>query len=153
MYDKSERYSFDRCHISSTTIITLRKKQRGEWTSPAQLQEPALIEAPQPHASQEAYLEWHVFRRAGGFGLIAPLDNLMWDLNLVEMLFGFQYAWEVYKPADKRDYGYNLLPVLYGDRLAARLDPEFDRAGKVLPLRTGGGKKKWTRKTRPCWRP
>ena len=41
----------------------------------------------------------------------------MWDLNLVEKLFDFQYAWEVYKPAVKRDYGYYVLPVLYGDRL------------------------------------
>jgi uncharacterized protein len=66
---------------------------------------------------------------------IAPLDNLMWDLNLVEMLFDFRYTWEVYKPAEKRDYGYYVLPVLYGDRLLARIDPEFDRTSRVLTVK------------------
>jgi hypothetical protein len=67
-----------------------------------------------------------------GAALIAPLDNLMWDLNVVEMLFGFRYAWEVYKPAEKRDFGYYVLPVLYGDRFVARMDPGFDRATRAF---------------------
>ena len=67
--------------------------------------------------------------------LIAPLDNLMWDLKLVEMLFHFRYAWEVYKPAAKRDYGYYVLPVLYGDRFVARMDPDFDRTSKVFTVK------------------
>ena len=70
-----------------------------------------------------------------GLPLIAPLDNLMWDLKLVEMLFDFRYAWEVYKPADKRDYGYYVLPVLYGDRFVARTDLDFDRANRVLTVK------------------
>ena len=45
--------------------------------------------------------------------LIAPLDNLMWDRNLIEMLFDFSYSWEVYLPVAKRQYGYYVLPVLY----------------------------------------
>jgi uncharacterized protein YcaQ len=67
--------------------------------------------------------------------VIAPVDNLMWDLKLIEMLFDFRYAWEVYKPADKRDYGYYVLPVLYGDRFVARIDPNFDRASRVLTVK------------------
>ena len=31
--------------------------------------------------------------------VIAPLDNLLWDLKLIETLFDFRYTWEVYKPA------------------------------------------------------
>lgn len=54
---------------------------------------------------------------------IAPLDNLMWDRDMVEALFGFKYRWEVYTPREKRQYGYYVLPVLYGSRIVARFDP------------------------------
>ena len=57
--------------------------------------------------------------------MIAPLDNLLWDLKLIETLFDFRYTWEVYKPADKRDYGYYVLPVLYGDRFVAPNRPRL----------------------------
>jgi uncharacterized protein YcaQ len=75
------------------------------------------------------------YRGKQGAALIAPLDNLMWDLNRVEMLFDFHYAWEAYKPPDKRNYGHYVLPVLYGDRVVARIDPEFDRASRVFTVK------------------
>ena len=66
---------------------------------------------------------------------IAPLDNLLWSRKLIERLFGFRYAWEVYKPAPQRRYGYYVLPVLYGDRFVARFDPRLDRKeGKLTIL-------------------
>ncbi len=65
---------------------------------------------------------------------IAPLDNLMWDRRLVELLFGFEYRWEVYTPPEKRKYGYYVLPVLYGDRLIARLEPVLDKRTRLLTL-------------------
>ena len=55
---------------------------------------------------------------------LAPLDNLLWDRGMIEALFGFKYRWEVYTPVDKRQYGYYVLPVLYGIRFIARFDPE-----------------------------
>ncbi len=58
---------------------------------------------------------------------IAPLDNIMWDRRLVEQLFGFEYRWEVYTPKAKRQYGYYVLPVLYGDRFIARFEPVLDK--------------------------
>jgi uncharacterized protein YcaQ len=69
-----------------------------------------------------------------GAALIAPLDNLMWDRDLDEKLFEFSYAWEVYIPAARRKYGYYVMPVLYGDRLVARMDPAFDRVTKVFTI-------------------
>jgi hypothetical protein len=58
---------------------------------------------------------------------LAPLDNLIWDRRLVEALFGFSYRWEVYKPKEEREYGYYVLPVLYGDRFVARFEPGRDK--------------------------
>ena len=55
---------------------------------------------------------------------IAPLDNLMWDRAMVEALFGFRYRWEVYTPVNKREFGYYVLPVLYGVRFVGRFEPE-----------------------------
>ncbi|MCW5876252.1 MAG: YcaQ family DNA glycosylase [Anaerolineales bacterium] len=70
-----------------------------------------------------------------GAALIAPLDNLMWNRGLVRELFDFDYIWEVYVPEPKRKHGYYVLPVLYGDRLVARMDPEFDRQSKVFRVK------------------
>lgn len=66
--------------------------------------------------------------------LIAPLDNLVWNRRLIESLFGFRYRWEVYKPKAQREYGYYVLPVLYGDRFVARLDPAFNKKKRILTL-------------------
>ncbi len=53
---------------------------------------------------------------------LAPLDNLLWDRKTIELLFGYRYLWEVYKPEAARLWGYYVLPVLYGDRLVGRFD-------------------------------
>ncbi len=55
--------------------------------------------------------------------IIAPLDNLLWERELVKQLFDFEYRWEVYKPITEREYGYYVLPILYGDRFVARFEP------------------------------
>ena len=65
---------------------------------------------------------------------IAPLDNLLWDRKTVKRIFDFRYMWEVYKPKEKREYGYYVLPVLYGDRFVARLDPGFDKKTRILTI-------------------
>ena len=62
--------------------------------------------------------------------VLAPLDNLLWDRKLTEELFGFSYVWEVYKPPAERQFGYYVLPVIYGDRFVARM--EARRNGGLL---------------------
>jgi len=59
----------------------------------------------------------------------------MWDRTLVEQLFGFRYRWEVYKPAAQREYGYYVLPILYGDRFIARFEPGRDKATGALLIK------------------
>jgi hypothetical protein len=63
---------------------------------------------------------------------LAPLDNLLWDRRLVEQIFDFSYRWEVYKPASEREYGYYVLPVLYGDRFVARFEPGRGEHGELV---------------------
>ncbi|MBW4080364.1 winged helix-turn-helix domain-containing protein [Paenibacillus sp. S150] len=66
--------------------------------------------------------------------VLAPLDNLLWDRELIRQLFGFTYRWEVYKPAAEREYGYYVLPLLYGDRFIARMEPVMDKKNGVLNI-------------------
>jgi hypothetical protein len=66
---------------------------------------------------------------------MAPLDNMLWDRDLLRWLFDFDYTWEVYKPAAQRKYGYYVLPVLYTDRFIARIDAQFDRKTTCLKVR------------------
>ncbi len=64
--------------------------------------------------------------------ILAPLDNLLWDRNLLRALFGFDYVWEVYKPKSQRRFGYYVLPVLYGERFVARFEPGRDADSGAL---------------------
>lgn len=65
--------------------------------------------------------------------LLAPLD-IVSTRGRATWLFDFEYLWEVYKPAMKRRWGYYTLPILYGDRLVARLDAKFDRPNSTLVI-------------------
>jgi uncharacterized protein YcaQ len=69
-----------------------------------------------------------------GAAIIAALDNLTWDRDMVRWIFGFDYVWEVYKPAAKRIYGYYVLPIIYDDRFVARFDPAWDRKERLLTI-------------------
>lgn len=63
---------------------------------------------------------------------IAPLDNMMWDRRLIKALFGFDYKWEIYTPVIERKYGYYVLPVLYGNQFAGRIEVVADKKEKRL---------------------
>jgi uncharacterized protein YcaQ len=80
----------------------------------------------------ESAPDQHAVAPAAAF--IGPLDNLIWDRDLIRWLFDFDYTWEVYKPAAQRKYGHYVLPVLYGDRFVARVEPIYDRKARVLTL-------------------
>ena len=67
--------------------------------------------------------------------LLCPFDNLMWDRPFVRRAFGFDHLIEVYKKEPDRAYGYYVLPLLVGDRLAGRADLKSDRARGVLQIK------------------
>ena len=66
--------------------------------------------------------------------LLAPLD-IDSARGRAKRLFDFDYVWEVYVPAQKRRWGYYVLPILYGDDLVARLDPKLDRTTMTLEIK------------------
>jgi uncharacterized protein YcaQ len=67
--------------------------------------------------------------------LLVYFDNFMWNRDRIKRLFGFESKLEIYLPIEERVYGYYHLPVLYGDRLVARLEPKMDRKENELLIR------------------
>jgi uncharacterized protein len=66
--------------------------------------------------------------------LLSPFDRLIHDRNRAEALYGFRYRLEMYVPREKREYGYYVLPLLVGDRIAGRAEPRVDRKAGTLEV-------------------
>src|SRR6476646_7584243 len=64
---------------------------------------------------------------------LSPLDPVS-ARGRAKPLFGFDYVWEVYKPAELRSFGYYTMPILWGDRLVGRFDPKLDRSSNTLVI-------------------
>ncbi len=62
---------------------------------------------------------------------LAPLETVTAS-GRAKRLFAFDYIWEVYKPAHQRRWGYYTIPILYDDRLAARIDLKLERTEGTL---------------------
>jgi uncharacterized protein YcaQ len=69
---------------------------------------------------------------AGRTALLSPFDRLVHNRPRALALFEFEYVLEMYKPKDKRRWGYFALPVLHDDRLVGKADVAADRAAAQL---------------------
>ena len=97
--------------------------------------------------------EWRVDPAAlgddfeGRTALLSPFDRLVYDRRRTEELFDFEYTLEMYKPAEKRRWGYFALPVLHHDRLVGKVDATVDRKASVLRVNAIHEDAKFTRTT------
>lgn len=66
--------------------------------------------------------------------LLSPFDNLLWDRQFVQRVFGFDHVIEIYKRAPERRYGYYVLPFLWRDRIVGRADLKSDRNESALTV-------------------
>jgi uncharacterized protein YcaQ len=84
--------------------------------------------------SQEAFIAPNAKprRRAAPTALMVPFDPIMWERDRVERIFGFNYRIEIYVPAEKRQYGYYVLPFMRHGDFVARVDLKSDRKEGVL---------------------
>ena len=95
------------------------------------------------HAGEPAIVDgvpgtWRVHPEAlgdtfeGRTALLSPFDRLIHDRARALDLFDFEYVLEMYKPKDKRRWGYFALPVLHHDRLVGKVDASADRKSSKL---------------------
>lgn len=68
----------------------------------------------------------------GRTALLSPFDGLIRDRKRMKDLFEFDYTLEMYKPKEKRRWGYYALPILHGDRLVGKVDATAERDAGTL---------------------
>lgn len=67
--------------------------------------------------------------------LLSPFDPILRDRRRTLRLFGFDYRFEAFVPAARRQHGYYVMPILEGERLVGRLDPKLHRDRGLLEIR------------------
>jgi uncharacterized protein YcaQ len=95
------------------------------------LQEVRITGPPRRYYAPAGFLDRTFPDDDGLMRVLGPLDPLIWDRKLVAHIFGFEYVWEVYKPAAERRWGYYVCPLLHHGQLVARFEGRRD-GGEVV---------------------
>jgi uncharacterized protein YcaQ len=74
-------------------------------------------------------------RKISGATVLSPFDPVVWRRDRAERLWNFEYRIEIYVPAEKRQWGYYVLPVMVDGDLVARLDVKNERDSGVLRIK------------------
>ena len=64
--------------------------------------------------------------------ILNPFDPAIRDRKRLLKYFGFDYTIEIFVPADKRQWGYYVYPLLQGDRFVGRIELKADRKADTL---------------------
>lgn len=69
---------------------------------------------------------------------LCPFDPVLHDRRRALRLFRFDFRFEAFVPAARRQHGYYVMPLLEGDRLVGRIDPKLHRDRDRLEVRSVG---------------
>lgn len=64
--------------------------------------------------------------------LLSPWDPALWSRESILSQYGFDYKMEVYVTKAKRQYGYYVMPILWGYTFVGRIEIKLDRKTKTL---------------------
>jgi len=124
-----EREIRDAFHIAPRALLanTLKDMQQSKEVVSLSVEGLSDVYYCLPNALERSAANVPAFAR-----ILSPFDNLTIQRDRMEKLFGFKYTIECYLPEAKRQYGYFVLPILWGNELIGRLDAKADRKTKTL---------------------
>lgn len=106
------------------SLGVVRPQYVGDAGIPAEVEGTSGVWRVDPDATADAF--------EGRTALLSPFDRLVHDRVRAMELFDFEYTLEMYKPKEKRRWGYFALPVLHDDRLVGKVDAIADRKASAL---------------------
>lgn len=128
--------------IGPISVGSIRKQTRNfnpAWFEPNREQgarePPVVLKLIGSSRGYVAPAKWESLSKArldGHMRAIGPLDPLVWNRKLTQVLFDFEYRWEVYHPPAKRRWGYYVFPLLYRGELVGRLEAKFNKKTRKL---------------------